>query len=116
MVMSPCHVYVKPIDSSYDFVGLKSVLKTLYVFKRETPLRISASFEIPSADRRRGSSASVQIRCSPDIKTEQNVVIQGAETTLNPNRSEFRLFRNGISRIKGLCHSTDSVLVMAVEL
>ena len=91
MIMSPCHVYVKPNDTSYDFVRLKSVFKTLYAFKRETPLRISASFEVPSADRRRGSSGSVQIRCSLDIEIEQNVIIKGAESILNANRSEFRL-------------------------
>ena len=68
MMMSQCHVYVKPNGTSCDFVRLKSVLKTQHVFKRETPLRISASFKMLSADRRRGSRASVQIRCSPDIE------------------------------------------------
>ena len=91
MIMSPFHVHVKPIDSSYDIVRVKSVLKTLYVFKRETPLRISASFEMPSADRRRGPSGSVQVHCSSEIEIGQNVMIKGAETMMNANRSEFQL-------------------------
>ena len=74
-VPCPVNIYVKSTESDEvsDFVRIASMMKSRYVFKRDTPLRITESIVIPPADRGRRHNGYLNIQCTSDIVIAPNL-------------------------------------------
>ena len=99
-------IYIKPNDNSSEFIRIAALMKSRYLFERDTPLRINESIVIPPADRMHGKGGSLMIQCSSDIVIAPKVTIKGSDNMLNAKGSSLMLMSNGdVTNQGALCCS-----------
>ena len=110
------NIYVKSNESDgvSDFVQIKSMMKSRYVFDQEASLHINESIIIPLESSKRRNSGNLNIQCSSDIVIGPNVTINGTNAELNGKGSSLMLMSSANVTNQGIV-CCDDIFIVAVS-
>eukprot|EP01084_Bolivina_argentea_P244510 409588_1 len=82
-------LYAKPVDNSFDWIKIKSLLGSKYTFKQNKSLYINTVLNINEFDPVYGRNGVIQILCDSDIIITEAGMINANECGMNKDISLF---------------------------
>ena len=74
------NVYCQPIDSSFRFIRIDTLILPRYIFEGDTPLHITESVRVSDYDFTEGQGGSIEIHSYSDIIVDENAIVSASET------------------------------------